>query len=228
MHHFDTWDCSVSIWRAAPFSLERLVLLFSANAFTFCFTGTNMSEITRPAPGEVSAQKPQIVPLAADPVKITRQINFYYKMCWLGMVIGFPSLFLLPVGFIGFITAWAVLFGLYYGFHLLHLLWTLIPADIARTSPSRAVGYSFIPFFTCYWSFITYQGLAEDMNKILEQHSLQYRVNENMGKTLAVLVCLVHVPVINIFSIAIGGIIWVLFLKSAKNGALVLLEQEKQ
>ena len=181
-----------------------------------------MSDITASASNSPSIQEP----LTDDPVKMIKQINFYYKVCWIGMLIGFPSLVLTPAG-IGFITAWAVLFGFYYGFHLLHLLWTLIPADTARTTPGKAVGYSFIPFFTCYWSFLTYQGLAEDINKMLVQRSLQYRVNENMGKTLAIFVCLFHVPVINIFAIAIAGVIWVLFLQSAKNGVLALLEQER-
>jgi len=175
----------------------------------------------------VSHSNTQVVPLTDDPAKAIKQIKFYFKVCWIGMLIGFPSLALTPAG-IGFITAWTVAFGFYYGFHLLHLLWTLIPASIARATPDKAVGYSFIPFYTCYWSFITYQGLAEDMNKMLEQRNTQYRVNENLAKTLAILVCLFHVPVINIFAIAIAGLVWVLFLKSAKDGALILLEQEQK
>jgi hypothetical protein len=187
-----------------------------------------MSDITTPTSDRSSIQEPQIVPLTDDPVKVLKQINFYYKVCWIGVVIGFPGIVLIPAGFIGFITAWAIFFGLYYGFYLLHLLWTLIPADIARTTPGKAVGYSFIPAFTCYWAFITYKGLAEDMNKMLEQRGLQYRVNENLGVAIWILVILFHVPGINIFAILAALIVWVFFLKSVKNGAIALLEQEKQ
>jgi hypothetical protein len=186
-----------------------------------------MSDFTTPTSDRPSTQELQTVPLTDDPVKTVKQINFYYKICWLGMTIGFPSLFLIPVGFIGLVTAWAILFGLYYGFHLLYLLWTLIPVSIARTTPGEAVGYSFIPGFTCYWAFITYKGLADDMNKTLEQHGLQYRVKDGLGTTFWICVILFHTP-LGIVAAPVAVIVWVLFLKSAKNGALALLEHETQ
>jgi len=170
----------------------------------------------------------QVTPLTDDPVKAIKQINFYYKVCWIGILIGAPlSLILLNVFFIGFFVAALVLFGIIYGFHLLHLLWTLIPADIARATPDKAVGYSFIPVFTCYWAFLTYKGLAEDMNKTLEQRGLQYRVNEILGIILWICVILFHTP-LGIVAVPVSAIVWVLFLKSVKDGALALLEQEKQ
>jgi hypothetical protein len=40
--------------------------------------------------------------------------------------------------------------------------WKAIPAEIARTTPGRAVGLLFVPFFNFYWYFVSYAGLAED------------------------------------------------------------------
>jgi len=182
-----------------------------------------MSDITAPASNSPSIQEP----LTDDPVKTIKQINFYYKVCWIGVLIGGPlSLILLSVFFIGFFVACAVLAGMIYGFHLLYLLWTLIPKHIARTAPDKAVIYSFIPVFTCYWALITYRGLAENMNQTLEQRGLQYRVKEELGTALWIVVILCHTP-IGIVAAPVGAIIWVLFLKSAKDGALALLEHER-
>jgi len=48
---------------------------------------------------------------------------------------------------------------------LLFKMWSAIPAGFARTTPERAVGYSFIPLFNLYWQFQVIHGWAVDFNR---------------------------------------------------------------
>jgi hypothetical protein len=69
---------------------------------------------------------------------------------------------------------------------MLYLLWRVIPEDIARTTPGKAVGFIFIPFFNFYWNFIAFWGLGKDMNATLEQRGIQYQVNEKNGMSYCI------------------------------------------
>ena len=72
------------------------------------------------------------------------------------------------LGMLGIIVAIvAALFGLIAlisGLCILHRLWSLIPADKAKTTPGKAIGFLFIPLFNFFWSFIAIYGLAKALN----------------------------------------------------------------
>ena len=72
------------------------------------------------------------------------------------------------LGMFGIIVAIvAVIFGLIAlisGLRILHKLWSLIPADKARTTPGKAVGFLFIPLFSLYWTFVAFYCLARALN----------------------------------------------------------------
>jgi len=44
---------------------------------------------------------------------------------------------------------------------LLYKFWELVPASQAETTPGKAVGFCFIPFFVFYWIYIAYYKLAK-------------------------------------------------------------------
>ena len=56
---------------------------------------------------------------------------------------------------------------------LLHRAWAAIQDGHARTTPSRAVGFLFIPVFNLYWAFQAFLGFAKDFNSYVERHSLR-------------------------------------------------------
>jgi len=136
--------------------------------------------------------------------------------------------------------------GAVFGCMLLHQLWKLIPEDIARTTPGKAIGFLFIPFYNFYWIFVALKGLGEDMNKTLRLYGTQYNVRENFGLISCVwfigtfipyLVNLILVnsrlPDLILGNLLLGNLItigfWVffiLFLKSVKDGAIASLEQQ--
>jgi hypothetical protein len=53
---------------------------------------------------------------------------------------------------------------------LLYKAWKVIQDGHARTSPGKAVGFLFIPFFQLYWIFQAYWGFAKDYNAYVLRH----------------------------------------------------------
>ena len=53
------------------------------------------------------------------------------------------------------------LLALIYKCILLYRLWSLVPPEEAATTPGKAVGFQFIPFFNLYWNFIAYGKLGK-------------------------------------------------------------------
>jgi hypothetical protein len=140
-----------------------------------------------------------------------------------------PLMLMSYIGYIGLIVGtifWCMLF---------YQSWKLIPTSIARTTPGKAVGFLFIPFFNFYWVFVSFLGLSKDMNETLRRRGIQHQVNEGLGLTLCILSILSQLC-INLtasFSIIdlLGGlislagiIVTVFFTKSVKDGAIALLE----
>jgi len=141
-------------------------------------------------------------------------------------VIIFSLIFAFIIGIIADIA------GTVFKMLLLYQLWELIPPDIARTTPGKAVGFCFIPFFNLYWAFIAYMGLGEDINKTLQQRGIQYQVDKHLGLGLCITYCVTYVidlipPSLGFIQV-VGDIMLIFFLKSIKNGAIVMLEQSEQ
>jgi hypothetical protein len=51
--------------------------------------------------------------------------------------------------------------------------WDQIQDGPARTTPGKAVGFRFIPFFCFYWEFIAIKGLAEDVNRYAGERGIR-------------------------------------------------------
>jgi hypothetical protein len=74
---------------------------------------------------------------------------------------------------------------------LLYRLWHIIQDGAARTSPGKAVGFCFIPFFNLYWVYVAIVGLVKDMNAYCNQHNIEGpRANEGLALTWFVLLWL--------------------------------------
>lgn len=74
---------------------------------------------------------------------------------------GLLGVFLLGLGVLCWLPA-AVIQCIY-----LHRAWRCLRFGDPRTTPGRAVGLLFIPFFNCYWCFTAWHGLACDWNRIV-------------------------------------------------------------
>jgi hypothetical protein len=187
----------------------------------------------------------------ANPVK---DFNVYFSVCWICLIIA------LPFSCIRFFAATyyeeseafvlisylfeipLLLVSMIFEFMLLYQCWKLIPASIARTTPGKAVGFSFIPLFQFYWWFVAFWGLCKDMNQTLYQRGIQNRANEGLGLAICI------VPLVDIMNTIlefitditiVPDVIYILFIiaiplvtifyfKSVKDGASALLANGHQ
>ena len=70
---------------------------------------------------------------------------------------------------------------------ILHRGWKSVQDGAAQTTPGKAVGYCFIPFFSIYWNFIAHVGLMKEFNRIAEARGRQdQKVNEGFALTSAI------------------------------------------
>jgi hypothetical protein len=56
---------------------------------------------------------------------------------------------------------------------MLYKAWEMLPIDLARTTPGKAVGYLFIPFYNFYWCWNVLPGLASDYSRYLHETGSQ-------------------------------------------------------
>ena len=161
----------------------------------------------------------------ASPADTIDKLNTYFKVFWILMVVGLP-LCLIVIGLIPLIIS------IVYCCMLHYQLWKLISKEIARTTPGKAVGFQFIPFFNFYWYFVTYYGLCQDMNDTLVRRGIQCQVSEGLGMTYAILSVICWLTLFDpsgIIALSVGVatcIVSILFYKDVKSGAIALLKQE--
>lgn len=111
-----------------------------------------------------------------------------------------------------------------YSCRLLYRMWCQIPERTAQTTPGKAVGFLFIPFFSLYWIFVAYKGLALSLNENLDKQGSRRTVPVDTVNLTCILMILVCIPYL-------GGIVAIfnifMFLKMMrvlKDGAVTLAE----
>jgi hypothetical protein len=60
--------------------------------------------------------------------------------------------------------------GMVLQYILVYKFWQVIQDGFARTTPGKAVGFLFIPFFNFYWWFVAFFGLSKDQNAYIDRH----------------------------------------------------------
>ena len=110
-------------------------------------------------------------------------------------------LMLLVLGFTLF------LYGNAFFYLLLYKAWKAIQPGNPRTTPGKAVGYMFIPYYNFYWIFQAYWGFAKDYNAYLSQTgATNFRLSEGLFLALPILLLVSIVPFVG-FLTAIGYLI---------------------
>jgi hypothetical protein len=178
---------------------------------------------------------------------LTKRFNTYFAVFWIFAVVAqVCGIFLETIELMGseemaglfalFLVVPVVITTLVFTYMLLYQLWKLIPLDIARTTPGKAVGFSFIPIFNFYWWFVAFWGLGKDMNETLYRRGIPYQVNAGLGLASCVL-CIVSLviafPIGLVFEIPYATTLFdiattitlIFFFKSVKDGAIAVLEQ---
>jgi hypothetical protein len=150
---------------------------------------------------------------SSGPQKLPK--SFYLWSIGLGFLFG---LIFLVMGIQGFYyemdTAiiYIVLFGLLIlyitvvNMVFLYKIWEAIQDGHARTTPGKAVGFMFIPFFNYYWIFPAYWGFAKDFNQLILRRGLKITpIPEGLFLSYPILVlCTLLISYIGIVTIIIN------------------------
>ncbi|MDD5313219.1 MAG: hypothetical protein PHO26_09320 [Dehalococcoidia bacterium] len=89
------------------------------------------------------------------------------------------------------------IYGTVIGCILLYKAWKAIQDGQPRTTPGKAVGFLFIPFFNLYWIFVAYWGFAQDFNKYLNVKSLAVpKLSEGLFLAYPILILCSGIPYI--------------------------------
>ena len=88
-----------------------------------------------------------------------------------------------------------ILFGSILYLVLIYKAWECIQDGHARTTPGKAVGYLFIPFYDIYWVFQAIPGFADDYNAYLDRRKISApKLGKGLFLALAILQLLSAIP----------------------------------
>lgn len=159
------------------------------------------------APGEVRAED-------------IKTLDTQFMAFWICLAAGIP-LTLIVIGVAGLIAAVVLLCLMLYRF------WDLIQDGAASTTPGKAVGFLFIPFFNFYWNFIALWGLAKDMNAYNRSRNIQANaINEDLILAYCILACTTWIPYLGIVTAIAALVILILSTKQLKEAAQAIIVQK--
>jgi hypothetical protein len=88
---------------------------------------------------------------------------------------------------------------------LLYKMWAAIQDGRSRTTPAKAIGFLFVPFFSAYWIFQVWGGYPADYNSYVERHRPDLpRLNSGTYVAYPVLIELSVIPFLNILTVFVS------------------------
>jgi hypothetical protein len=108
---------------------------------------------------------------------------------------------------------------------ILYRCWALIQDGYARTTPGKAVGFLFIPFYNFYWIFEAFAGYSKDANAYIARHNLPLqKMDEGLSTAYCVCTLTCMVPYLNFLTGIAVFVLWIILLKQFKNTAVGILQ----
>ncbi len=139
---------------------------------------------------------------------------------WL-MALGTPLTFV-------FVGIPALIAAVVIDYVLLYRFWGIIQDGNVRTSPGKAVGFCFIPFFNIYWIYVAYVGLSKDVNAYCDERQIPgARVNEGLALTWYILSLVSIVPYVGILISIVTMILLIIMMKQFTDLSMSILEQRR-
>jgi hypothetical protein len=171
-------------------------------------------------------------------VKAIAKVTFRFGVWFISSLAILPALVFMfaaldspsevAVGCMGLFIFTCVLSGIF-SILFLYTVWELIPPDIARTTPGKAILFMFIPIFVFYWQFVAIYGLGKDLNRALEQAGSRVQVNQTAGLLICLASFMPWIPMIGsaiaLISLVIFGTV---YMFSLQNGAVELLTIQRE
>ena len=110
--------------------------------------------------------------------------------------------------------------ALIYRLIIVYRSWLILQPGNPTSTPGKAVGFLFIPFFNLYWMFIAYWKWSVDYTRITSQYpGLQAapKVSSGLFLTGCILFIVSNVPIISIFAAPVSLIIELIMAKQTCN-----------
>jgi len=149
-------------------------------------------------------------PAAVYPPESFRKLWLWFA--WL-LGLGFPLCFVC-IGVPALIASVVIFYVLLYRF------WGVIQDGAVRSSPGKAVGFCFIPFYNFYWFYVALVGLSKDMNLYCQQRQIDGpRVNEGLALTWYVLWLCSLIPYVGILASIPAVVLQIILMKQLADAA---------
>jgi hypothetical protein len=136
--------------------------------------------------------------------------------------------FLIGMGVFGLVLFVIVVLMMVFAMILLYRYWAVMQPYTKRTTPGKAVGFLFIPFFNLYWMFVAYHGLSKDIDAYLDRHRGSQAPRPSTGLVLAtvILMLVTMVPYLgNLASLAL--LVLVFLMKLRLNNSIIGIIQDR-
>ena len=123
----------------------------------------------------------------------------------------------LTLGILGLLYSTILALVLYYK------MWESIQDGLARTSPGKAIGFLFIPFFNLYWIFQLLWGFAQDYNAYVDRHAVSARkLPVGLFLACAILPLTTWIPFLNILTVIAYWIVFIMVVAKVCDAVNVL------
>jgi len=107
---------------------------------------------------------------------------------------------------------------------LLYRLWSVVQDGEARATPGKAVGYLFIPFYSCYWFFVGVGGLAEEYDRVAERRGVAIApISKPLGLVASGL-CVLGVGMVPVLGVA-TLVVMLVYLRSVVRAADLIADE---
>jgi hypothetical protein len=134
----------------------------------------------------------------------------------------------LPLAFI-FIGIPAIIAGMVIYYILLYRFWLLIQDGKARTSPGKAVGFCFIPFFNFYWLYVAVVGLAKDVNLYCQERNIECpRPSEKLALAWFIVTIISCIPYVGIPVSLAAVVIQIILTKQFVETSVKIMEHKSR
>lgn len=169
-----------------------------------------------PIAAPVAAPAPAYSSTFKTPEMEVKELNDLFMWFWICLI---GSIFTFGLSAIASIVLFMI---------ILYRNWLLIQDGYARTTPGKAVGFLFIPFFNLYWIFEAFSGLVKDTNAYIIRHALPIKMqDEGIATAYCVLTLLMLVPYLDgLVAIALL-VIQIIMAKNFRDSAIALIQNKK-
>ncbi len=99
--------------------------------------------------------------------------------------------------FLGIAVLLSIFSGIYF-YVILYRAWDCLRYGRPRTTPGKAIGMLFIPFFQFYWIFVAISGLPQDWNRVMASHD-GLKMAPRMSEGLFLTFCICTLVILGVF-----------------------------